>query len=322
MSENFLDRNGLSHLWAKISALFVRKDGAKVLSTNDYTTTEKNKLAGIAAGAQKNQNAFSNVKVGTSTVAADSATDTLEFVAGSNVTLTPDTTNDKVKFSAKDTTYNVFRGATATPAGASAAGLVPAPDTGQVEYFLAGDGKWKKPPQKTYGSFSPPTNETAGLSGLVPAPRAMGQNNVLFGHGWDRISVTTREDSEKCSLRLHFGSDADAEYQETYINAANPSTAGLMLPAEKTKLAGFMEASKYALKSDISGMYKYKGSVTDASKLPTTNRQTGDVYNIETAGQYGGAGMNVAWNGTAWDPLGEIFTVTAITNAQIDSICV
>ena len=33
---------------------FVAKDGTKVLSTNDYTTTEKNKLAGIAEGAQVN----------------------------------------------------------------------------------------------------------------------------------------------------------------------------------------------------------------------------------------------------------------------------
>ena len=43
-----------------------------------------------------NQNAFSNVKVGTTTVAADSATDTLEFVAGSNIVLTPDATTDKI----------------------------------------------------------------------------------------------------------------------------------------------------------------------------------------------------------------------------------
>ncbi len=41
-----------------------------------------------------NQNAFSNVKVGATTVAADSATDTLEFVAGSNIVLTPDATTD------------------------------------------------------------------------------------------------------------------------------------------------------------------------------------------------------------------------------------
>ena len=54
------------------------------------------KLNGIATGAQTNQNAFSNVLVGTTTVAADSATDTLELVAGANITLTPDATNDKV----------------------------------------------------------------------------------------------------------------------------------------------------------------------------------------------------------------------------------
>lgn len=74
----------------------VDKVSGKGLSTNDYTTTEKNKLAGIAAGAEVNQNAFSNVKVGTTTVAADGKTDTLELAAGSNVTLTPDATNDKV----------------------------------------------------------------------------------------------------------------------------------------------------------------------------------------------------------------------------------
>lgn len=42
-----------------------------------------------------NQNAFSNIVVGSTTVAADTATDTLTLV-GSNVTLTPDATNDKV----------------------------------------------------------------------------------------------------------------------------------------------------------------------------------------------------------------------------------
>lgn len=45
---------------------------------------------------ETNQNAFSNVKVGSTTVAADSKTDTLELVAGTGITLTPDATNDKV----------------------------------------------------------------------------------------------------------------------------------------------------------------------------------------------------------------------------------
>lgn len=46
--------------------------------------------------AEVNQNAFSNIKVGNTTIAADAKTDTLELVAGTNITLTPDATNDKV----------------------------------------------------------------------------------------------------------------------------------------------------------------------------------------------------------------------------------
>lgn len=85
--------------------------------------------------------------------------------------------------------------------------------------------------------------------------------------------------------------------------------------AEKNKLAAFSAASDYALKSDISAMYKYKGSVATVSALPSSGQTTGDVYNVESTG------MNYAWNGTAWDALGETFSITAITNAEIDEIC-
>lgn len=74
----------------------VDKVAGKGLSTNDYTTADKNKLAGIEAGAQVNQNAFAKLKVGSTTVAADAEQDTLELVAGNNITITPDATNDKV----------------------------------------------------------------------------------------------------------------------------------------------------------------------------------------------------------------------------------
>lgn len=97
----------LTKLKAAMQAGWVEKETGKGLSSNDYTTTEKNKLAGIASGAEVNQNAFSNVKVGSTTVSADAKTDTLELVAGSNVTLTPDATNDKVTIAATDTTYSV-----------------------------------------------------------------------------------------------------------------------------------------------------------------------------------------------------------------------
>ncbi len=72
------------------------------------SSTDKTKLDGIATGAEVNQNAFSNVKVGDVTVAADSKTDTLTIVAGSNVTITPDATNDKITIASSyvNTTYS------------------------------------------------------------------------------------------------------------------------------------------------------------------------------------------------------------------------
>ena len=105
-------------------------DANYVHTDNNYTTTEKNKLNGIAAGAEVNQNAFSNVKVGSTTIAADSKTDTLELVAGSNITLTPDATNDKVTIAATDTTYSA--------ATTSAAGLMSAADKTKLDGIAAG----------------------------------------------------------------------------------------------------------------------------------------------------------------------------------------
>ncbi len=65
--------------------------------TNLYMTpAERTKLSGITNGAEANQNAFSNLKVGNVTVSADSKTDTLEIAAGSGITITADATADKV----------------------------------------------------------------------------------------------------------------------------------------------------------------------------------------------------------------------------------
>lgn len=124
----YLDSNGLKTFWAKIKnwantrfATGVQNtsvdggvkvdilNGADTTATLASTTianattttngamssTDKSKLDGIAAKAEVNQNAFGKVVVGSTTVAADAKVDTLTL-AGSNVTLTPDATNDKV----------------------------------------------------------------------------------------------------------------------------------------------------------------------------------------------------------------------------------
>lgn len=124
----YLDSNGLKTFWSKIKnwantrfATGVQNasvdggvkvdilNGADTTATLASTTianattttngamsaTDKSKLDGIAAKAEVNQNAFGKVVVGSTTVAADAKVDTLTL-AGSNVTLTPDATNDKV----------------------------------------------------------------------------------------------------------------------------------------------------------------------------------------------------------------------------------
>lgn len=57
MAKNYLDQTGLALVWAKIKELVstkVDKVEDKGLSSNDYTSDEKTKLAGIASGAQVN----------------------------------------------------------------------------------------------------------------------------------------------------------------------------------------------------------------------------------------------------------------------------
>lgn len=74
------------------------------------------------------------------------------------------------------------------------------------------------------------------------------------------------------------------------------------------------QADSFALKSDLTSVYKYKGSVTAYGDLPTAGLTVGDVYDVSETG------MNYGWTGEAWDPLGQIFSVEFLTNAEIDAI--
>lgn len=60
------------------------------------TAAERTKLGKLVEDGEANQNAFSTVKVGSVTIAADTKTDTLELAAGSGITLTADAAGDKV----------------------------------------------------------------------------------------------------------------------------------------------------------------------------------------------------------------------------------
>lgn len=274
MANSFLDGNGVSHLWEKIKGKFVQKETGKGLSTNDYTTAEKNKLGGIEAGANKYVHPSGTAKSSglyKITVNSTGHVSAASAVAKSDIT--------GLGIPGQDTTYDRFTGAGAQGAGAS--GLVPAPAQGEQSKVLCGGGTWEAPSM----SFAVVNYETAAV---------------------------------KFSLA---GAEVSA-----LIPVADMNKMGLMTDLMYRKLselpAGDVMEATYAKKSDITNMYRYKGSVPAASGLPTTGQTAGDVYNIVASSSYGPAGTNVAWTGTAWDALGGLLEISAITNAEIDSICV
>ena len=54
MADKYLNDTGLSYFYSKLLTKFQQQESGKGLSTNDYTTAEKTKLAGIDTGAQVN----------------------------------------------------------------------------------------------------------------------------------------------------------------------------------------------------------------------------------------------------------------------------
>ncbi len=84
--------------------------------------------------------------------------------------------------------------------------------------------------------------------------------------------------------------------------------------ADSVEWSNVLNKPDVALKSDLTSVYHYKGSVTNYASLPAENNAVGDVYNVEATG------MNYAWTGESWDALGETIKIESITNAEIDAI--
>ena len=113
------------------------------------SSSDKAKLDGITASADPNQNAFSNITIGSTTISADNPTDTLTIVAGSNVSLS--TSGNTVTISSTNTTYGL--------ASTSSNGLLRQLN-GNTSQFMRGDGNWGTPINTTY---SQATSSTLGL---------------------------------------------------------------------------------------------------------------------------------------------------------------
>ena len=100
--------NGVEEGADKTDSANVKAAGAFMLEENTaddiadgstkvvMTKAERDKLGAIASGAEVNQNAIANIKVGETTISAGAKQDTLEIAAGTGVTVTPDSQTKKI----------------------------------------------------------------------------------------------------------------------------------------------------------------------------------------------------------------------------------
>ena len=281
----YLDKEGLSHFWQGLKqklASKVDKVEGKGLSTNDFTTAEKNKLSNIEAGAEVDV-------IETIQVNNQSLTPTGKAVNIQVPTKTSDITNDSGFITSAD-----------VPEGAAASTTTPKMDgtaaVGTETAFARGDHV--HPHDSSKANTASPT-----FTGTPKAPTAT--------KGTDTTQIATTA----------FVQTAIADKQDTLTfdnnptsGSSNPVKSGGVYSALAAKLDSTTAESTYAKKTDISGVYKFKGSVATYSALPSTGVSAGDVYNVEADD------MNYAWTGEAWDPLGSLFSIESITNSEIDTI--
>ena len=329
----------------------------------------------VAASGEPNQNAFSYVHVGSTTIEAETETDTLNFVAGCNITLTPNASTDTLTIAATDTTYTSFTGATESTDGNS--GLVPPPYAGDQNAILFGDSAWlpvildatpddnhDKVTLELYrgatidddlltsvnlgaATTSRPgvmtSEDKTKLNGIETGAQAnvietVKVNNSALTPSSKAVNITIAEGSTNGAISVNGSSVsvhglAGAAYQSVASSISDGGTGlttsdqvydfatGLIVQTITSGDTTHVPSAD-AIYQKISTVYRYKGSVATEASLPSSNQVVGDVYNIEAASSYGPAGMNVAWNGTAWDALGSFITIEAMTAADVEAICV
>lgn len=112
------------------------------------------------------------------------------------------------------------------------------------------------------------------------------------GKGLSSNDYTTAEKTKLAGIET--GADANV------IETVQVNGSALSVTDKKVNV----DLSAYALKSDISAVYRFKGNVATYADLPNVDQTVGDVYNVEEDGG------NYAWTGEGWDDLAGVVDLT------------
>ena len=290
------------------------------------SAADKAKLDGIAAGGEVNQNAFSNVKVGNVTVAADLKEDTLELVAGTNITITPDATNDKITISSSDTAHSHSVGTGLEIVGNGGT-------DGDVKYSL------KTATDEEIGGIKVGYTENG-----ANYPVELDSDNKAFVNvPW--VNTT--------NFTINADGNVDTPTADTVAVVSNTTISLDQKPSQTNEIqftAVNVPTKAYvdkAIGDAVTGLFEYKGTVGTGgtvTSLPATHA-VGDVYYVKTAGTYAGESCEVgdmivcitagttandahwevlqgnwtAQDGTAKIPFGSTSTLATIGGVSIDA---
>lgn len=304
-----------------------RKVNGHALSA-DVTVTASD--IGVEDGAEVNQNAFSNVKVGTTTVAADTKTDTLELVAGSNVTITPDATNDKITIAATDTKYTA---ASAAPLmdGTAAVGsstkyaredhVHPTDTSRQADLGLTSDDvtKWNDAIEYT-------TNGVASGIYIKGFDFDAGDDVLNITHGADsgNTAVTEVPTTYYVSAVMNTAAEQMATALGLKVNTSAVGAASGVCPLDANSKVDAQYLPSYV--DDVIEAYPVSGATAlSAGWLSATSGgsaltpETGKIYVLMAdSGDYA-ANTQFRWSGTTYVKMAD-GGVSSITNGEIDTI--
>lgn len=167
-------------------------------------------------------------------------------------------------------------------------------------------------------SFSPAANRGAPASGDTLA-KIVGQLARNFaelgalayrdGIGADNLDASVRASLSRADSALQSYTETDPTVPAWAKKAAKPTYTAAEVGAIPAA-----DADSFAKKSDLTNVYKYRGTVATVAELPASGNMPGDVWNVEASD------MNYGWTGSAWDPLGQVFQIQSISNAEIDTI--
>lgn len=303
-----------------------------------YTATEKTKLSGIATGAEVNQNAFSNVKVGSSTIAADGKTDTLEIAVATNsvVSLTADTTNDKVTIdvdkdlSNYDNSTAGFITSADVPEGAAASTTTPKMNgtaaTGSETAFARGDhvhpSDTSKVTANTAITGATKCKITYDSKGLVTSGADLSASDI------PSITLSKISDITASATELNYCDGVTSNIQTQLNNKVATSAIGAasgVCPLNASSKIDSTYLPSYV--DDVIEAYARSGQTALSQNWLATGSASGTVISPESgkvyilmadSGNYA-ANSQFRWGGSTYVQLYD-GGVSAITTAEIDAI--